>query len=98
MSIMQLIRMTVNQRLQGNRFVNKTESNGGNKGPVNNQVTNASRVSSDTQVKTPFSKPFSASTGTTSTNLHCFNCNQLGHTRKFCPNRKVVTSSHVHYR
>ena len=47
----------------GNRFVNKTESNGGNKGPVNNQVTNASRVSSETQVKTPFSKPFSVSTG-----------------------------------
>jgi Zinc knuckle len=79
----------------GNRFVNKTESNGGNKGLVNNQVTNASRVSSETQVKTPFSKPMSASTGITSTNVRCYNCNQLGHTRKLCPHRKVVTSARV---
>ena len=40
----------------GSRFVNKPESIGGNNGPVNNQVTNANRVSSETQVKTPFSK------------------------------------------
>jgi hypothetical protein len=81
----------------GNRFVSKTESNGGNKGPVNNQVSNAGRVSSETQAKAPFSRPSSTSIGTTSTNLglRCFNCNQLGHTRRFCPNRKIVTSSHV---
>ena len=80
--------------------------NGGNKGPVNNQVTNANRASSDTQVKTFSSKPFNTGANTpVSTNLRCFNCNQFGHKRQQCPNRtqgnssysarKVITSARV---
>ena len=41
-------------------------------------------------------KPFSVSNGTTTlTNLRCFNCNQLNHTRKLCPNRTQGNSSYT---
>jgi len=70
-------------------------------------VSNGNRFTPEKQVKTSFSKPFSIGRAVTNTptNLRCFNCNQLGHTRKLCPNRvlgnasntyrKVVTSARV---
>jgi len=81
----------------GSRFVNKTEPLGASKGPTP-PATNVNRFTPETQVKTPFSI---GSVGTnTPTNLRCFICNQLGHSRKLCPNRapssrKVVTSARV---
>jgi len=51
----------------------------------------------ETQVKTPFSKPFSIGRAgrNTPTNLRCFDCNQLDHTRKLCPNRVLGNASNT---
>ena len=76
------------------RFVSRTEAIGGNKGPGYGPNNNTNRVSSETQLKTPFTKSSPSSTSTnTATNLRCFNCNQLGHTRKLCPTRTQGNSS-----
>ena len=86
------------------RFTTKTESTSGNKGLVNSQSSMANHVS-ETPLKT-FSKASpSGSNFNTSANVRCFQCNQLGHTRRNCTNRpqgtsnntarKVVTSARV---
>ena len=86
--------------------MSKTESVGDNKGPGNTQVTIGIRVSFEIKVKTPSSKPFATGTSsTTSTNIRCFQCHQLVHTRKQCssraqgnssyPARKVIASARV---
>jgi len=50
----------------GSRFVNKTEPIGGSKGPTT-PATNVNRFTPETQVKTPFSKPFSIGSAGTNT-------------------------------
>jgi Zinc knuckle len=77
----------------GNRFGNGNESLDGNKEPVNYQVTGASSTSPGTQVKPPFYKPSSTNDGTPFTNIRCFNCNQVGHTRQQCPSGAQGNSS-----
>jgi len=89
----------------GSRFVNKTELIGGRKllpQPLilivlllNHKLK---RLSQSLSLLTMLVK-------NTLTNVRCFNCNQLGHTRNLCPNRalgnasytsrKVVTSARV---
>jgi len=81
---------------RGSHFVNKTEPLGGSKGPTP-PATNVNRFTPETQVKTPFSKPFSIDNAgkNTPTNVRCFNCNQLGHTRKLCPDRALGSASYT---
>ena len=86
------------------RFTTKTEATSGNKGPVNSQSSLANHVS-ETQPKTLSKASPSGSNFNASANVRCFQCNQLGHTRKNCTNRpqgtsnntarKVVTSARV---